>query len=103
MDLWTQIENMFKASERRVKILEGDAERGTKEAAQINASPDSAFAAVMINTAGIVIDNWINVLGQSSVDRAGIIDFSTRLDLDLGKMLVVATDVVGGVFAINIG
>ena len=103
MDLWIQIENIFKASERRVKILEGDTECGLSEAAQINASLDSAFAAVMINTNGIVIDNWINILGQSSPKHAGIIDFSSRLSLDLGKMMAVATDVVGGVFAINVG
>ncbi|MBR5713150.1 MAG: DUF2625 family protein [Lachnospiraceae bacterium] len=103
MDLWTQVKAMFERSGRRVKIYDGFREQGANDIAAINASPESVLGAVVLNSSGIVVDNWITILGQSSAERAGIADFCERLGCDFGKMAVVAVDVVGGVFAINLG
>ena len=47
------------------KILDGIAEQGIKELREINISPESTMGTIIINTNGIIIDNWIRILGQS--------------------------------------
>lgn len=103
MDLWMQIKSMYEKSDRQIKILDGIAEQGIKELREINISPESTMEAIIINTNGIIIDNWIRILGQSSEHHAGIVDFCERIGCEFGKMMVIAIDIVGGLFAINSG
>lgn len=103
MDLWLQIRSMFEKPGRPVKILTGSAAQGSADIDKLKASPDSAFGVIISNTAGIAVDNWLYILGQSSDHHAGVADFNARNGLDFGDMLAVATDVVGGVFALNMG
>ena len=103
MDLWMQIKSMYEKSDRQIKILDGIAEQGIKELREINISPESTMEAIIINTNGIIIDNWIRILGQSSEHHAGIVDFCERIGREFGKMMVIAIDIVGGLFAINSG
>lgn len=65
MDLWMQIKSMYEKSDRQIKILDGIAEQGIKELREINISPESTMGTIIINTNGIIIDNWIRILGQS--------------------------------------
>ena len=101
--MWTQLKSMFEESNRRVKIHGGIYEQGVEDVAKINASPESCIGAIITNTCGISVDNWICILGQSSNQHAGVTDFDSRAGLDFGDMLVVAIDIVGGVFALNMG
>ena len=67
----------------------------------------SAMGAVMLNTSGVVFDDWIRLYGGDTSDRVGI----SKINLlskngtpeRVKQMLIVATDVVGGIFAINSG
>ena len=102
-NLWMQIRSMFECNNRTVKFFEGLNEQGVDEVSRINASPESALGSIIVNSNGIVVDDWISILGQSSDQRAGVTDFNTRIGFDFGKMMVVAVDIVGGVFAINLG
>ena len=101
--MWTQLKSMFEESNRRVKIHGGIYEQGIEDVAKINTSPESCIGAIITNTCGISVDNWICILGQSSNQHAGVTDFDSRAGLDFGDMLVVAIDIVGGVFALNMG
>ena len=103
MDLWIQIKTLLVDSNRSVKINEGLSKRGAEDIDKINVSPESVMGAVIANTSGIVVDNWINILGQSSDQNPGVVDFNVRTCLDFGEMLAVALDAVGGVFALNMG
>ena len=103
MELWMQIKNMFNSSDRQVRILENADDQGTDDLASLGASPDSVFGTVILNTNGIVVDNWISILGHSSDKHAGVVDLASKMGIDLGAMLVVAVDIVGGLFAINMG
>lgn len=102
MELWMQIKNLFNESDRQVRILENK-DQGMDELSALGASPDSVFGNIILNTNGIVVDNWISILGHSSAKHAGVADFSARMGLDFGAMLIVAVDIVGGLFAINMG
>ena len=102
MELWMQIKNRLDRSDRQIRILE-NIDQSMDDLSAVGASPDSVFGTVILNTNGIVVDNWISILGHSSTQHAGVADFSTRMGLDLGAMLVVAVDMVGGLFAINMG
>ena len=42
------------------------------------------------------------VIGQSS-DNYGILNFGEKMNYDSSGLLVVATDIVGGIFALNMG
>ena len=103
MDLWMQIKTIFDESKRQVKIFEAADDQGAKDLAVLGASPETAFGAIIANTSGIVVDNWISILGQTSTQRAGVADFNARMEADFGGMLVVAVDLVGGLFALNMG
>ena len=103
MDLWSQLKSMYEKSDRQIKILDGIAEQGKKELCEISISPESTMGNIIINTNGIIVDNWIRILGQSSEHHAGIADFNMRIGYDFGKMIIIAIDIVGGLFALNIG
>ena len=100
--MWQQLLELFEKADRPIKISEGDYTRGVYEINEIGASPESVLGAVIVNSCGIVFDNWVFVIGQSS-DNYGILNFSEKMNYDSNGLLVVATDIVGGVFALNMG
>lgn len=103
MDLWSQIKSMYEESGRQIKILDGVDEQGLKEVNKMSISLESTMGTIVVNTNGIIVDNWIRILGQSSEHHAGIADFNKRIGYDFGKMMIVAIDIVGGLFALNTG
>lgn len=103
MTLWEQIKNMAEQSANRCVICEGNIERGAKEIAGLNFTEESVLGTIIANTCGIVADKWIYVLGQSCDEHAGVADFPERIGQEFPDMLVVATDIVGGLFALNGG
>ena len=100
--MWQQLLDLFEKADRSIAIREGNIAHGTNEIQEIGASPESVLGAVVVNTCGIVFDNWVFVIGQSS-DNFGILNFSEKMNYDSNGLLVVATDIVGGVFALNMG
>lgn len=100
--MWEQLLDMFQKADRSVEIYEGTLERGAEEVKELGVNPDSVFGAIITNTYGIVFDKWVYVLGQTS-ERYGVLNFSKIMKLDSGGMLVVARDIVGGLFAMNNG
>lgn len=100
--MWQQLLDLFEKTDRSIEIREGNIAHGAKEIQEIGASPESVLGAVVVNTCGIVFDRWVFVIGQSS-DNFGILNFSEKMNYDSNGLLVVATDIVGGVFALNMG
>ena len=103
MTLWEQIRNMVEQSANRCEVCEGVKERGTADLDKLGLTEESVLGTIIANTCGIVIDKWIYVLGQACEEHAGVTDFPERIGQKFPDMLVVATDVVGGLFAINGG
>ena len=100
--MWQQLLDLFEKTDRSIEIREGNIAHGAKEIQEIGASPESVLGAVVVNTCGIAFDKWVFVIGQSS-DNFGILNFSEKMNYDSNGLLVVATDIVGGVFALNMG
>jgi hypothetical protein len=100
--MWQQLLDMFQKTDRSVEIYDGAQDRGLKEINELGASPDSVFGAIIINTCGIVFDKWVYVLGQTS-ERYGVLNFAEAMNYDSAGLLVVARDIVGGLFALNMG
>lgn len=100
--MWEQLLDIFQKADRSVEIYGGMLERGFEEAKELGTNPDTVFGAIITNTSGIVFDKWVYVLGQTS-ERCGVLNFSKIMKLDSIGMLVVARDIVGGLFALNMG
>ena len=100
--MWEQLLSLFQKADWSVEIYDGEQERGLKEINELGAAPDSVFGAIIINTCGIVFDKWVYVLGQTS-ERYGVSNFSEEMKFDSAGLLVVARDIVGGLFALNMG
>ncbi|MBR6403679.1 MAG: DUF2625 family protein [Eubacterium sp.] len=103
MNLWQQIKSIFEESSRDVQIIEGFEGKGKEENSCMKISSESSLGTIIEHTQGIVIDNWVYVLGQSSDRSAGVIDFNKRMGYEFAGMRIVAVDVVGGIYAIKTG
>lgn len=101
--MWNKIKEVLYGSAREVIIFEGSTKSGQSESQKLDIPSNSALASVVINCSGIYIDNWIRILGQENAKRNGIMYYNVMVNHGcLDGMFVVATDVVGGIFAINI-
>lgn len=100
--MWNQLLDLFEKADRSIDIIEGNIPHGLDEIQEIGASPESVLGAVIVNACGIVFDKWVFVIGQSS-DNYGILNFGEKMNYDSSGLLVVATDIVGGIFALNMG
>ena len=104
-ELWDEVKGMFQASDRKVCIYEGEENVGVSELEGLGLSSMSVLGVVVSHTSGICIDNWVRMIGQSGASRRGIADYNELKTEEkrfaLEGMLVVAQDIVGGIFAIN--
>ncbi|WP_434779119.1 DUF2625 family protein [Neisseria sp. Ec49-e6-T10] len=106
--IWPQMQVEFGKSPVLVKILPADPQQAEKTLLQIQAPTSSDFGAILYHTGGLLIDHgWVRVLGSGSEQLRGIIQWNQDKTLDEeGKAagsLLIADDVLGGLFAINGG
>ena len=82
----------IKSSTKTIKILPSNnaVKKGIREKYEIN--PESLLGMILENTGGIIIDNWIRLYG------AGELDFVSRNAMFPFDNLVVAEDILGGLF-----
>lgn len=102
-DTWNKIEEIICKSKYDIKIFEGKIEQGKKEFMELKLLDDGVLFSVVTNCSGIYIDNWLRILGQGSNERNGILYYNKMLEDSCMKgMCIVANDVVGGLYAINL-
>ncbi len=92
----------MKKSDRSIEICKGNIAHGIDEIHKIGAEEESVLGAVVVNTCGLIFDKWVYVIGQSS-ENYGIQNFSEKMNFGSEGLLIVATDIIGGVFALNMG
>ena len=106
-NLWQEINNMFISSNRKIDLYSDESKDGIKSIDILKITSKSALGSRILNTSGIVIENWIRILGHNSNINRGIIDYNVigenGVATKITKMLIVADDVVGGIFALNAG
>lgn len=74
----------------------------TNENKSLGINDDSLMGVIVSHTSGIVIDNWIRVIGQQHKERKGIFEYNKQKNSLTEGMLLVAYDIVGGIFAVNL-
>lgn len=106
-DLWQEINNMFRSSNRKIDLNLDESKDGIKALDILKITSKSVLGSIILNTSGIVIDNWIRIFGHNSNINRGIIEYNVIEENGVAtkviKMLIVADDVVGGIFALNAG
>lgn len=100
--IWNKIKEILVNSKYKVIISE-ELEKGYDECEKLNIPKDSVLASVVTNCNGIYIDNWIRILGQGNEKQKGVLYYNSLVDDScIYGMFIVANDVVGGIYAINI-
>lgn len=106
-DLWQEINNMLRSSNRKIDLNLDESKDGIKALDILKITSKSVLGSIILNTSGIVIDNWIRIFGHNSNINRGIIEYNVieenGVATKVTKMLIVADDVVGGIFALNAG
>ncbi|MBE6047044.1 MAG: DUF2625 family protein [Clostridium sp.] len=106
-DLWQEINDMFMNSNRKIDLNLDESKDGIKSLDILKITSKSPLGLIILNTSGIVIDNWIRILGHGSNSNRGILSYNSIVEngiaTQVDKMLIVADDVVGGLFALNAG
>lgn len=106
-NLWQEINNMFINSNRQLVLNSDELENGIKSLDVLQVTSKSALGSIILNTSGIVIDNWIRILGHDSNINRGVVSYNligeNGVATQVDKMLIVADDVIGGLFALNAG
>lgn len=106
-DKWQNIKMVLNKSKRKIKIYQGSNALGIKEYRLLNIPEGSVLSSVISNSSGICVDDWIRILGQEDDMRHGV-KYYNRINANildcplLDGLFIVANDVVGGIFAINI-
>jgi len=105
--LWGELNKMFSDSNKNIKLNRGNTSNGQNALDVLKITSKSALGSILFNTSGITVDNWIRVLGSENEENRGILSYNkineNGVASNIDKMLIVADDVVGGVFALNAG
>ena len=103
-NIWNKIEGIIKKSNKNVRILEGDPKKGIEECNELHIPLGSILGSVVIHSNGIVIDNWLRIFGQDSSSNGGVLHYNRNSNYfdKVAGMFLVASDVLGGLYAINI-
>lgn len=94
-NLWSQLNNIIEQTSKKVEIRTSKSDNVT-ETSSLGVNPESLLGVIISETSGIVVDNWVRVLGQ------GISEYNKDKTEVTDGMLVIAFDVVGGFFALNL-
>ena len=91
-EMFQRILDEIKSSSKTINVLPLDeaARQAMKEKYRIKSG--SLMAAILENTGGIVIDNWIRLYGS------GELNFVTRNSLFPFNEIVIGEDILGGLF-----
>ena len=103
--LWNEVIEMFNNSNKKIFIYKGVESVGRLEVEKIRISQESVLGTIVLHTAGVCVDNWIRIIGQTCDVHNGILQYNFEKNISktdmMSGMLIVAQDIVGGVFAIN--
>ncbi|MBR6811144.1 DUF2625 family protein [Candidatus Saccharibacteria bacterium] len=101
---WIAIKRSMNESGRKVNFYENENPRSETiiKWAKIERSQNEDLYEVIMNSDGIIVDDWIHILGHGSGDNGlSVFVLENLPEGDIMKdALVVAVDVLGGLFAI---
>ena len=100
--IWQEIIDIANKANRKIVISKDDIIDRKEECERLRIPLETALYSVVSNSNGIVIDSWIRILGQDSSLNNGIFYYNSKFKDYISGMILVACDVIGGLFAINI-
>ncbi len=104
---WPQLRDWMHEAGNLVDVHEADAAVGEATLGTLDGVDErSALGALARNAAGVIVDDWLLLLGAGSDDIPGLREFNGRAIEGVEAIpgaLVVAIDRLGGAFAINAG
>ena len=96
-EILLSLKEQFNQSKRRIEVLSPCATKTDIIKAKWNIPENTLLGVILYNTGGIVIDGWIRVLGSGERDVA-----SWNETLNIDSYVVIADDVLGGLFGLPI-
>ncbi|MFJ7744614.1 DUF2625 family protein [Peribacillus sp. NPDC097295] len=106
-ELWEEIYEMLEKSNKKIVVNMSDKGKGKNTLDRLQVTSNSVLGSIAYNTTGIIVDNWVRILGADSEKNRGLLSYNEMNELGIAnkieKMLIIADDVVGGVFALNAG
>ena len=106
VDLWKKINKMLQSSDRKIELFQCDEVRGINIIKEIGLNNTTTLSTIIANCAGVIVDDCIRILGQGDVNVHGIYEVNLIENGSANRvmgMLLVAFDIFGGLFAMNMG
>ena len=102
---WEYFLEMISESKRDIIIYDADKITADTILKELNIPANSVIGNVILNSSGIKIDNWIRIVGSGdNVSRRNLLSWHNDNEVIKSKgLLPIADDVIGGIFALNIG
>lgn len=99
---WNAIKELLQSSERKIEIVENENPRAPMILKWAKIKEHTDLAAVISNCEQIIVDDWVHVFGSGKgADGQTVFMLSSLADEDYMKHgIVVAKDVLGGLYAI---
>lgn len=98
-ELWKKILLALSCSKRKIILSKNQAKKGHHELNSLKINSDSVLGSIILNSSGIIVDDWIRILGSEGTDNSGILWYNKILEIK--NMTMIAHDVIGGIFAID--
>lgn len=103
-ELWNEILQVFSTSKSNIIQVPGENAIGENTVKMLGLNEKTALATIIYNVAGITIDNCIRILGQGNSEIVSIAEINkieNGIPTKIKGLLIVATDIFGGMYAMN--
>lgn len=103
--LWNELLNMINSSKFEIRQIEGEQAVGDKIVKELSLNENTTLATIIYGTAGLTINKCIRILGQGNAELQSICEINDIIDgvpTKIKGFLIVATDIFGGIYAMNV-
>lgn len=104
-ELWDEILHIFDSSTSKIELVAGKETLGNQIVNELKLNKATTLATIICNVSGITVDNTIRILGQGNQNLNSICKINAikgGVPTKIRDMLIVGTDVFGGIYAMNI-
>ena len=98
-ELWQKILLSLKKSKRKITFFKSQIKKGHQELNSLKINSNLVLGSIILNSSGIIVDDWIRILGSEGTYNKGILWYNEIFEIE--NMIIIAHDIVGGIFAID--
>ncbi|MFL0248293.1 DUF2625 family protein [Candidatus Clostridium stratigraminis] len=106
---WTMFETWFDKAENQVEVLPNTKADGEETLLQLQITNRSTMGAIALECGGLLVNHgWLRILGSGNERISGnLLSWNNiseiKIEYSIKNALIIAYDIVGGVYAINGG